>query len=61
MLKNLDTALRKFLNDWSSFNDPEKPDRYSTSQDLFQYFREVTPDSLQYVIIDLSEEVNNPM
>lgn len=53
--KNVNIALQNFLNDWRSFKNPQKPNRYSTTLDLIQYFREVTPDSMQYVITDLFE------
>jgi len=54
----VNTALRNFLNDWKSFDNPNKPKRYATSQDLIQYFKEVTPKDLQIVIKELFEEVN---
>jgi hypothetical protein len=57
--KNINLALQKFLKDWCSFNNPAKPDRYSTTLDLIQYFREVTPDSVQYTVTDLFERVNS--
>ncbi len=56
--ENVNKALHNFLRDWHSFNNPQKPKRYSTTLDLIQYFREVTPDSMQYVITDLFEHVN---
>jgi len=56
--KNVNKALHNFLNDWSSFNNPKKPNRYATTLDLIPYFREVTPNSLQYVVTDLFEHVN---
>ena len=56
--KNINKALQCFLNDWGSFNNPQKPDRYSTTLDLIQYFRAVTPDTMQYHITDLFEQVN---
>jgi len=52
---NVNLALRDFLNDWRSFDNPNKPRRYATTQDLLGYFKEVTPDSLQYVIAELFE------
>ncbi|CAL2101422.1 Peptidase M1 [Tenacibaculum sp. 190130A14a] len=48
-------ALRNFINDWKSFNNPIKPERYATSKDLIGYFRTVTPDEFQQVITDLFE------
>jgi aminopeptidase N len=56
--ENINLALRHFLENWRTFNNPQKPDRYSTTRDLIQYFRNVTPDSMQYLITDLFEEVN---
>ena len=56
--KNVNMALQHFLNDWHSFNNPQKPNRYATTLDLIWYFRNVTPDSLQYVVTDLFERVN---
>ncbi|MEQ8472599.1 MAG: M1 family aminopeptidase [Marinoscillum sp.] len=56
---HVNLALQHFLEDWRSFNNPQKPKRYSTTMDLIQYFREVAPDSVQYVITDLFEEVNS--
>ena len=58
--KNINRALQHFLKDWRSFNNPQKPDRYSTTLDLITHFRKVTPDSLQYVVTDLFERVNSP-
>ncbi|MDT4848493.1 Peptidase family M1 domain protein [compost metagenome] len=57
--KNINLALRNFLKDWHSFNNPSKPGRYPTTLDLIQYFREVAPDSAQYAITDLLERVNS--
>lgn len=56
--KNINRALRNFLKDWRSFNNPQKANRYPTTNDLIQCFREVTPDSLQYVVTDLFEKGN---
>lgn len=53
--KNVNIALQNFLNRWRSFNNPQKPNRYSTTLDLLQYFREVAPDSSQHIITDLFE------
>jgi ABC-2 type transport system permease protein len=54
--EKVNLALRHFLNDWHSFNNPKKPNRYATTLDLVQYFREVTPDSLQRVITELFKQ-----
>lgn len=57
--KNVNIALKYFLKDWHSFNNPKKSNRYSTTLDLIQYFREVTPDAKQQIITNLFEQVNN--
>lgn len=57
--ENINKALRHFLNDWHSFNNSQKPNRYATTVDLIKYFREVAPDSKQHVITDLFEQVNS--
>lgn len=54
----INLALRNFLDDWRSFHNPQKPARYATTRDLIPYFREVTPDSAQYLITDLFARVN---
>ena len=52
-------ALRKFLKNWNSINGNKKAElnRYALSTDLLNAFKEVTPDSLQFVITDLFETV----
>lgn len=57
--KNVNIALQHFLNDWHSFNNPKKPNRYSTTLDLIQYFREVAPNAKQHIITELFEQVNS--
>ncbi|MET3129130.1 hypothetical protein ABID42_004252 [Arcicella rosea] len=57
--KNVNIALQHFLNDWHSFNNPKKPNRYSTTLDLIQYFREVASNSKKHVITELFEQVNS--
>lgn len=57
--KKVNIALQHFLNDWHSFNNPKKPNGYSTTQDLIEYFRAETPTSKQYIITDLFEHVNS--
>jgi len=54
---NVNLALKRFIKDWNSFDASFNKDRYATSKDLVDYFKEVTPDSLQYVIKDLFETV----
>ncbi len=53
----VNVALQNFLHEWQSFNNPNQPERYATTQDLINHFRAVTPDSLQTVITDLFEKV----
>lgn len=57
--KNVNLALKRFLEDWNTTNGKLRmqTDRYATTQDLLGYFREVTPESLQYLITDLFEKV----
>lgn len=52
-------ALRRFIKDWDSFNGLKKKqtENYPTTIDLIDYFKEVTPDSLQYVLEDLFETI----
>ena len=58
--EQVNKALRRFLEDWNTTNGKLKmnTNRYATSQDLLGYFRAITPDSLQYILVDLFEEVN---
>ncbi|MEO1053573.1 MAG: M1 family aminopeptidase [Bacteroidota bacterium] len=51
---SVNMALKRFINDWDDF---EKNGRYSTTTDLLKYLRDVTPDSLQYVVTDLFEKI----
>ena len=46
-------ALARFCDDWNVMNCPP----YPTSEDLLGYFKEVTPDSLQYLITDMFETI----
>ena len=57
---NVNLALRQFIRDWNTIDGKlkTKTNRYATSKDLLKYFREVTPDSLQYMINDLFESVS---
>jgi len=50
-------ALKRFIKDWNSIDNFATKNRYATTEDLLKYFREVTPDSLQYVITDLFEKI----
>lgn len=54
---SVNMALNRFVKDWNCFDGPRQQDRYATSRDLLDYFREVTPGSLQYVIEDLFESI----
>ena len=53
-------ALKRFIEDWNTISGTlkAKTNRYATSKDLLNYFREVTPDSLDHIIHDLFETVN---
>lgn len=56
---SVNRALLRFIRDWNSYTGLKKQhtDRYPTTNDLLGYFREVTPDSLQYIIQDLFASV----
>ncbi|WP_179345004.1 ABC transporter permease/M1 family aminopeptidase [Winogradskyella ursingii] len=56
--EQVNKALRRFLEDWNTTNGKLKitSNRYATSKDLLGYFKEVTPDSLQYLVVDLFEK-----
>lgn len=56
---SLNIALQRYIKDWNSFDGTikTKTDRYPTTKDLLTYFKEVTPDSLQYTITDLFETI----
>jgi ABC-2 type transport system permease protein len=56
---SVNIALQRFLRDWNSYTGLKKQhtDRYPTTNDLLGYFREVTPDSMQYIIRDLFTSV----
>lgn len=56
---SLNIALQRYINDWNSFDGTikTKTDRYPITKDLLSYFKEVTPDSLQYTITDLFETI----
>ncbi len=49
---SLNQALKRYCNDWRF-----RTDRYPTADDLLVYFRQVTPDSLSYIIYDLFESI----
>jgi ABC-2 type transport system permease protein len=54
---SVNMALRRFISDWNGFGGELQTERYATTDDLLHYFREVTPDSLQYIIEDLFETI----
>ncbi|WP_378173881.1 M1 family aminopeptidase [Aquimarina sp. SS2-1] len=56
-------ALKRFIDDWKSYQGEIKKDvdQYATTKDLIRYFRDVTPDNLDYIITDLFESVTNPL
>lgn len=49
---SVNAALRRYIRDWAGKENP-----YVTTDKLLGYFREVTPDSLQYVITDMFESI----
>ncbi len=54
---SVNLALKRFVKDWNSFDGPLAKEKYATTLDLLDYFRAVTPDSLQYIMDDLFEKV----
>ena len=50
--KNLNKALKKYIGKVQFQNPP-----YTTSIDMVNHIKEVTPDSLQYVIHDMFETI----
>ncbi len=54
---SVNLALSRFIEDWNVVDGQLKEERYPTTLDLLSYFRDVTPDSLQYVITDLFENI----
>ncbi|MEM7656455.1 MAG: M1 family aminopeptidase [Bacteroidota bacterium] len=49
---SVNAALERYVDDWAW-----RDDIYPTSEDLLGYFREVTPDSLSYLITDMFETI----
>lgn len=49
---SVNVALQRCIKDWAY-----REDQYITSADLLGYFREVTPDSMQYIIKDMFETI----
>jgi hypothetical protein len=52
-------ALKRFISDWNTLDGKLKmnTDRYATTKELLDYFRDVTPKHLQYNITELFESV----
>ncbi|OSY89291.1 peptidase M1 [Tenacibaculum holothuriorum] len=57
--EQVNLAIKRFIEDWDTIKGKLKikTNRYATSQDLLSYFREVIPESHQYIIHDLFEKV----
>lgn len=53
---SVNVALRRMVDKWG-MNSYERNGRYSTTIDLVEYLRAVTPDSLQYVITDFFDRI----
>ncbi|MEO0469935.1 MAG: aminopeptidase, partial [Bacteroidota bacterium] len=49
---SVNAALQRYCRDWAF-----REDRYVTSDILVNYFREITPDSLRYLIEDMFETI----
>ncbi|MEL6696298.1 MAG: M1 family aminopeptidase [Bacteroidota bacterium] len=49
---SINSALNRFVDDWAF-----REDLYPTTIDLLAYFRDVTPDTLQYLITDMFENI----
>jgi len=49
---SVNLALKRYVADWAHKSDP-----YPTTKDLIGYFKEVTPDSLNYIIQDLMYDI----
>jgi hypothetical protein len=54
---NVNLALNNFINDWNTLDNFSTRKRYATTEDLMKYFRDVTPENLQYIITDLFETI----
>ncbi|REG89383.1 ABC transporter permease/M1 family aminopeptidase [Winogradskyella sediminis] len=57
--EKINTALKRFLGDWNTRNGKlkTKTNRYATSKDLLNYFKEVTPSHQQHIIKELFESI----
>ena len=49
---SVNAALKRYVDDWAW-----RTDRYVTSDILLDYFRQVTPDSLKYIIEDMFQTI----
>lgn len=49
---SVNAALHRYVTDWAW-----RQDRFATTDILLEYFRAVTPDSLQYLITDMFETI----
>ena len=49
---SVNAALKQYVDDWAW-----RTDRYVTSDILLDYFRQVTPDSLKYIIEDMFQTI----
>ncbi len=54
---SVNVALHRFLEDWNVFDGEKKGDQLPTTNHLLDYLKAVTPDSLEYVVEELFEEV----
>ena len=57
--KQVNLALKRFVQDWNAFDPKFNKERYATSADLLEYFDAVTPDSLKTVVYELFETVTS--
>ncbi|QCX01771.1 peptidase M1 [Aggregatimonas sangjinii] len=57
--KKVNLALRRFLKDWNTQSGTLKmeTERYATTKDLLNCFKDVTPEGQQHVITDLFEKI----
>ena len=61
--ENVNIALQRFIKDWNTIDGALKlkTDRYATTKDLLNYFRETTQDSLKSVVNELFEGAEEPV
>ena len=55
--EQVNLAIRRFIEDWRSHTGTikTKTNRYTTSKDLLEYFKAITPKESQYMLRDLFE------